>query len=141
MGLIDSRDPDKGIIEGRFITAVLNDQAKSILKDTRSEMGRRKFRQSKWLKVKAGINGNELDYSTISPIRFVDMKTRIVKKGYSRGTGRKVPPGKKRKKQHPVHNRIIWRHKKFIIRTLSFGFTDEVKESFRELAKNEGLIM
>ena len=141
MGLIDSRDPDKGIIEGRFITAVLNDQASSILSDSKAEMRRRRFRQSKWEKKSATVNNNELTYNTASVIRFVDMKTRMVKKGYSRGTGRKVPPGKKRKKQHPVHNRIIWRHKKFIIRTLSFGFTDEVKESFRELAKNEGLIM
>lgn len=140
MGLIDSRDPDKGIIEGRFITAVLNDQAKSIIGDSRAEMRRRNFDNPKWRKNHINVNGNEMNYDTIAATRFTDMKTRIVKKGYSRGT-RKVPPGKKRKKANPVHNRIIWRHKKFIIRTLSFGFTDEVKESFRKLAKDEGLIL
>lgn len=140
MGLIDSRDPDKGIIEGRFITAVLNDQAKSIISDSRAEMRRRNFDNPKWLKNNIKSDKNTLSYDTIAPTRFTDMKTRIVKKGYSRGT-KKVPPGKKRKKANPVHNRIIWRHKKFIIRTLSFGFTDEVKESFREMAKNEGLIL
>lgn len=140
MGIISSRDPDKGIIEGRFINYVLNDQAQSINIDVKAEMRRRGFSDPKWNRNEITVNDNYLSYTTIAATRFVDMKTRFVKHGYSRGT-RKVPPGKKRKKEIPVHNKILWRHKKFILRTLSFGFSDAVKDTMRELAEEEGLIM
>lgn len=136
MGIIDRRKTDIGIIEGRFITHVLNDQAKEILLDSKRAM--RGFTSNKWSRNGATVNGDTLTYEQIAPTRFVDMKTRR-SKGYTRGT-RKIPAGKRKKKNFPIHNKPIFRHKKFIVRTLSFGFTDEVKESFRQLAMDEGLL-
>ena len=136
MGLIDNRKGDLGVIEGRFIKHVLDDQASEILKDSKKAM--KGFKSAKWSKNKMVVDANTLTYDTIAATRFVDMKTRR-SKGYTRGT-RKIPGGKKKKKNFPVHNKPIMRHKKFIVRTLSFGFTDEIKENFRQLAKNEGFI-
>lgn len=136
MGLIDNRKGDLGVIEGRFIKHVLDDQAGEILKDSKKAM--KGFKSAKWSKNKMTVDANTLTYDTIAATRFVDMKTRR-SKGYTRGT-RKIPGGKKKKKNYPVHNKPIMRHKKFIVRTLSFGFTDEIKENFRALAKKEGLI-
>ena len=136
MGLIDNRKGDLGVIEGRFIKHVLDDQAGEILKDSKKAM--KGFKSAKWSKNKMVVDANTLTYDTIAATRFVDMRTRR-SRGYTRGT-RKIPGGKKKKKNFPVHNKPIMRHKKFIVRTLSFGFTDEIKENFRQLAKNEGLI-
>ncbi|HFK5518833.1 hypothetical protein CMU39_14205 [Elizabethkingia anophelis] len=136
MALLDRRDRETGIIEGRFITHVLNEQGDEILKDSKKQM--KGFTSAKWSRNKMTINDNTLTYDTVAATRFVDMKTRR-SKGYTRGN-KKIPPGKKKKKSFPIHNKPIFRHKKNIIRTLSFGFTDEVKNSFRQLAKNEGLI-
>ena len=136
MGLIDNRNGDLGVIEGRFIKHVLDDQADEILKS--SQRGMKGSKSAKWGKNKMTVDGNSLTYDTIAATRFVDMKTRK-SKGYTRGSN-KVPGGKKRKKHYIVHNKPIMRHKKFIVRTLSFGFTDEIKENFRQLAKDDGLI-
>ena len=136
MGLIDQRNGDLGIIEGRFIKHVLDDQADEILKD--SKRGMKGFKSAKWNKNKMQVDSNTLTYDTIAATRFVDMKTRR-SKGYQRGS-RKVPAGKRKKKNYIVHNKPIFRHKKFIVRTLSFGFTDEIKENFRKLAQDEGLL-
>ena len=136
MGLIDNRKGDLVVIEGRFNNHVLDDQAGEILKDSKKAM--KGFKAAKWSKNKMVVDANTLTYDTIAATRFVDMKTRR-SKGYTRGT-RKIPGGKKKKKNFPVHNKPIMRHKKFIVRTLSFGFTDEIKENFRQLAKNEGFI-
>ncbi|MDV4025249.1 hypothetical protein CMT52_13000 [Elizabethkingia anophelis] len=136
MPLLDRRNRETGIIEGRFITHVLNEQGDEILKDSKKQM--KGFTSAKWSQNKMTINDNTLTYDTVAATRFVDMKTRR-SKGYTRGN-KKIPPGKKKKKNFPIHNKPIFRHKKNIIRTLSFGFTDEVKNSFRQLAKNEGLI-
>ena len=136
MGLIDQRNGDLGIIEGRFIKHVLDDQADEILKD--SKRGMKGFKSAKWNKNKMQVDSNTLTYDTIAATRFVDMKTRR-SKGYQRGS-RKVPGGKRKKKNYIIHNKPIFRHKKFIVRTLSFGFTDEIKENFRKLAQDEGLL-
>lgn len=136
MGLIDNRNADLGVVEGRFIKHVLDDQATEILKDSKKAM--KGFKSAKWSKNKMSVDANTLTYDTVAATRFVDMKTRR-SKGHTRGT-KKTPAGKKNKKNYPVHNKPIMRHKKFIVRTLSYGFTDEVKEKFRQLAKDEALI-
>ena len=136
MGLIEQRNGDLGIIEGRFIKHVLDDQADEILKD--SKRGMKGFTSAKWNKNKMQVDGNTMTYDTIAATRFIDMKTRR-SKGYQRGS-RKVPGGKRKKKNYIVHNKPIFRHKKFIVRTLSFGFTDEIKENFRKLVQEEGLL-
>ena len=60
MGLIDQRNGDLGIIEGRFIKHVLDDQADEILKD--SKRGMKGFKSAKWNKNKMQVDSNTLTY-------------------------------------------------------------------------------
>ena len=131
MSLLDQRNSDLGVIEGRFIRQVLNDQAKEILADSKRVQRANNFTNPKWNNVSMVVDNQTLTYSQIAPLRFVDMKTRRVK-GHTVGN-RKVPKGKIRKKNFPVHNKPIMSHKRFIIRMLSFGFTKEVIQNFRDL--------
>ena len=139
MALLDRRNNDQGIVEGRFIKAVLEDQGKAIYSDINKLKARFSFTNPKWDKATVNISDDTMTYSAAAAERFVDMKTRKVK-GYTKGT-RKVPAGKIKKKiVFPIHNKVMWTHKKFIIKTLSFGFTGEVREQFQKLAKDEGLL-
>lgn len=139
MALLDRRNGEQGIIEGRFIQHVLQDQGKEIYGDIRKLQKRYNFKSNKWFTSSYSVSDKTMTYEHIAAQRFVDIKTRRVK-GYRKGT-RKVPPGKINKKiVFAIHNKPIWTHKKFIIKTLSFGFTEEVMENFRRLAKDEGLI-
>lgn len=131
MSILDERNSDIGVIEGRYIRKVLDDQAKEILEDSQRVQKRNRFKSSKWNKVTMNVDSNTLTYSHPSVLRFVDMKTR--KNNKAMRSTKKIPKGKTSKKNHPVHNIPVMRHKRFIIRLLSFGFTEEVKESFRKL--------
>ncbi|MHA7822468.1 hypothetical protein ACVVIH_06870 [Chryseobacterium arthrosphaerae] len=137
MGLSENRKRDVGIIEGLFIKKTLEDQAQSILEDSKRKMVG--FTNPKWNKRGMSVNDTTLTYSHISAFRFVDMKTIRAKAGYNPGS-KKVRKGKIKKKFFPVHNSPIFSNKRFLIRRLSFGFTDEVKNSFEQLAKNIGLL-
>lgn len=129
MSLISERNKGNSI-EERFIEQSLRDQAASILKDSRREM--RGFSQTKWRRVNMSVDKNSLTYEHLAVHRFVDMKTRKAK-NYSAAT-RKVKAGReKKKKNYPIHNKIIFSHKRFLIKQLSFGFTEEVKAQFRKL--------
>ena len=133
MSILDNRNTDDKIVEGRFVEQVLRDQAASILKDSRREM--RGFSQAKWRNVKMSVDKSSLSYQHLAVHRFVDMKTRK-SSNYSAGT-RKMRSGKQKKKNYPIHNKVIYQHKRFIIKRLSFGFTDEVKAQFRALVESE----
>lgn len=136
MNLLENRKSDIGIIEGRFITKTLNDEGNAILKDSEQVMRRRGFSSAKFYDHDISVNNNEMTYSHTAAERFVDMKTRNV--GATTSARKKVKrSGKVSKKSHPVHNKPIWSHKRFIIRKLSFGFTEEVKNTFREQLSKE----
>ncbi|WP_018676131.1 hypothetical protein [Riemerella columbina] len=138
MGLLDERKSEKGIIEGRFIKAMLEQYGEDVLKSSKRVRSRNQFRSSKWERSSISVSDNAVDYRIPAPMRFVDMKTRK-SKGYTRGT-RKVPGGKRKKKNYPVHNKPTMVHKKFLVKSLSYGFTEEVKQQFRALANREGLL-
>lgn len=132
MSLISERNKGNSI-EERFIEQVLRDQASSILKDSRREM--RGFSQAKWRNVNMSVDKNSLTYTHLAVHRYIDMTTR--KAGnYSAATRKLKLNREKKKKNYPIHNRIIFSHKRFIIKQLSFGFTDEVKAQFRKLQED-----
>ena len=118
MGLIDNRKGDLGVIEGRFIKHVLDDQAGEILKDSKKAM--KGFKSAKWSKNKMVVDANTLTYDTIAATRFVDMKTRKVK-------GRK-----KDKESHEIHNRIIMGNYAGIMNELTYGLTDQMKKMMQD---------
>lgn len=137
MGLSENRNRDIGIIEGLFIKKTLEDHAKTILEDTKQQM--KGFTSRKWSKRGISVNDNTLVYSHISAFRFVDMKTIRSKSGYGVGS-KKLRKGKIKKKFIPIHNKPIFSSKRFLTKRLSFGFTDEVKNSFEQMAKESGLL-
>lgn len=130
MNILEQRKTDIGIIEGRFITKTLEDEGKGMLEDSERVMRERDFSSAKFFNHSISVNENEMEYTHTAAERFVDMKTRNI--GRSTSKSKKVKrSGKTSKRSHPVHNKPIWTHKRFIIRKLSFGFTEEVKNTFR----------
>lgn len=135
MSLIDQRNTDIGIIEGRFIEASLKEYGDRVMRGSKKVMKQRGFSNPIWNRASVSVSQNVLDYDVALAQRFVDMKTRTAQ-GHTKGT-RKIPAGKKKKKHYPVHNKIVMGHKKHLVRTLSFGFTEEIKQQYRILLQNE----
>lgn len=135
--MLDDRNSDASVIEGRFVEQVLRDQAASILTDSRREM--RGFSQAKWRNVKMTVDKNTLNYQHLAVHRFIDMKTR--KASNYKASTRKMKGGRQKKGNYPIHNKVIFQHKRFIIKRLSFGFTDEVKAQFRKLVADENKVV
>lgn len=122
---------DIGVIEGRFIKRQLEIYGEDVLSSSKKVQRKSNFSSAIWDRAGVSVNGKSLTYRVPMAMRFVDMKTRT-SKGYTRGT-RKMPAGKKRKKNYPVHNKPTMAHKRYLVKMLSYGFTEEVKQQFRKL--------
>ena len=142
MSLLDRRNTSAGIIEQRFITASLEKMGKEIINDVTVSMNRSKtldkdrmkrlgykkkyykmgFSSSKFKNIAASADGNILTYTHNPANRYADM------------SNRKNKSGKKAKiNNHPIHNKPIWSNKRFLVKELSFGFTDAVKKQFSDV--------
>jgi hypothetical protein len=123
MSLLQSRENlSEQILQGRFIRKTLRDVAVDIANAQQSVMSSRGFENNDWFSGRGFIvTENTLDHNHLKKQRFVDMKTRTSKNGT------------KRKKSHPIHNKIIWGHYNNIIKELHFGFTNAVKEELRNI--------
>ncbi|MDN3665635.1 hypothetical protein ACFFU1_16780 [Algibacter miyuki] len=120
MSLLDERTKTaNAIAEGRFIAQVLKDESTEIDKDVKSRMNA--FASAFWSKRNFAVNTTTLTYTTLKKHRFVDMKTRQTENGVIK------------KKRHEIHNKPIFGHLNNIVRELSFGFTESVKEKFMKL--------
>jgi len=53
--------------------------------------------------------------------RFIDMKRRRTRDGVIK------------KKNYPIHNRILWGHANNVVRRITFGFTEDVKAKMRNI--------
>lgn len=110
------------ILKNRFINRVLKEAGTDIDKAQRRYMSSRGFEKQDWYTDRSfTAQGNALDISHLKKHRFVDMRFRNTDKG------------KKKKGAHPIHNKIIWGHRNNIIRELTVGFTEAVKQKMREL--------
>ena len=109
------------ILKGRFIKRVFSENSVYIDKSVSKEITTRGFESAEWGDRSFTISDSALTYQHLGRHRFVDMKTRNTKKG------------KIRKKNHPIHNRIVFGHYNNIIRDLKYGFTDAVKEELKTL--------
>lgn len=124
MSLLDSREQlSDQILEGRFIRRTSQTIAQEIDLAQSNFMSSRGFETENWYSGRGFVaTESGLDYSHLKKHRFVDMKIRHSSKGINR------------KKNHPVHNRIIWGHYNNMIKELHFGFTNAVKEELRKLS-------
>ncbi len=122
MNLLQQREKHKNdILEGKFIRKVTGEIATEIEKAQDSLMASRGFSDASWQERSFASTDKGLVYTHLGKHRFVDMRTRNTENG------------KKPKKSHPIHNRIVFAQYNNLIRELSFGFTDAVKQELREL--------
>lgn len=123
MSLAQTRDRfSQDILEKRFIKKTLQDVSQDIDKAQRNYMSSRGFENNDWFNDRGfKVSEGQLDYTHLKKHRFVDMKMRDSQKG------------KRRKKNHPIHNRILWGHYNNIIKELHFGFTHSVQEQLMKI--------
>ena len=120
MSLRDQRNKTKeAIIEGRFITHVLEKEGKEL----NADIGRRVagFSSALWDNRNFSVDENTLHYTHLKEHRFVDMKSR------------RSARGKKAKIFYAIHNRPLFGHANEIIKELTVGLTDGVREQMAQL--------
>lgn len=137
MSILERRNANIGVIEGLFIQKTLQDQAKVIMADTAKEM--KGFANAAWNKRTITVSGDTMTYTHNINVRFIDMKSKRARKGYNPST-KKMRAGRNQKKSLPIHNKPLFRHKKYLQRQLAFGFSDEVKAIFEKMARENNLL-
>lgn len=109
------------ILKGRFSKRVFTDTAADIDKAQKKFMNSRGFESPQWFDNTFQTSSSALVVQHLARHRFVDIKTRRTK------------TGKKRKKNHAIHNRIMFGHYNNIIRELKYGYTDAVIQEMKTL--------
>lgn len=125
-----------GTIEERFIEVSLRQTAADIMKDYRKKTAG--FRQERWNQVSMNVAGNTLTYTHLGVNRFLDMKRRktsstAAAEKKNRGKKKRSSTGGTKKRFQQIHNKIIYSHKVVLNKQLRYGFTEEVKQQFRDL--------
>lgn len=109
------------ILKGRFAKRVFTETAADIDKAQSKLMRSRNFKSPQWNDRTFTTSSSALVVQHLGRHRFVDMRTRNTK------------TGKKRKKSHTIHNRIMFGHYNNIVRELKYGYTDAVVEEMKTL--------
>lgn len=123
MNVLDKRTKyNDEINKGLFIRTSLKEVGRGINKDQTSMMQRRGFKTANFFTGRSfDVPGNVMHLDHFAKHRFVDMRSRVTKRGNIR------------KKSHPIHNRILYGHANTLVKTLSFGYVHAVKEQMQEL--------
>lgn len=112
-------DTREAIIEGRFITHVLQGEARELDQDIEKRTSG--FNSPFWKDRRFTVTGNRLSYQHARGHRFVDIRTRQSEKGI------------RKKRSYQVHNKPIFGHANQIVKEISFGLTDAVKEQMMDM--------
>lgn len=119
--LRESRDKiHDDVVKGQFIKNSLQRHGQEVDQEISKRMARAGFRSDFWSKRNFELNENTLSYKHLPQHRFVDIRTR------------KSKAGVKRKKNHPIHNRVHYGHLNNLARELMYGFTVAIKEEIKE---------
>ena len=122
MSLRENRNTNqRAILEGRFIRQSLEKHAKNVEDDISRSMKKAGFRSEFWSQRSFAINDDTMTYTHLPQHRFVDMRTR------------KTKEGAKRKKSHPIHNRIHFGNISTLARQLMYGFTESIKDELMKM--------
>lgn len=106
------------IAKQRFITHSLNKVAKEWETIQTREMSARGFENNDWYSGRGfTVTEDKLEVTHLKKHRFVDMKTRSTKSG-----------NKIKKHNHPIHNRIAYGMYNQLVKELSYGLTQSVKD-------------
>lgn len=119
---MESRNLSDQVLEKRFTKQVLQQNAQELRKGGERLMQSRGFDNNDWYTARSfTVTEDILGYTHLKKHRFVDMKTR------------KTQSGIIKKKNHPVHNKIIFGIYNNIIRELMYGYTEAVKQELRQI--------
>lgn len=122
MNRIDARkgSQENLILERRYIRLVLREEGDAILKEQNRKMSRSGFKSRELFSERA-IDATDtiLSYEHLAKHRFIDMRRRRTQEGVVK------------KKNYPIHNRILYGFANNIVRRLSFGFTESTRELMR----------
>ena len=120
--LAKRKDNARMMAEGRFIRHVLTEEANSLVDAQTKKMNEFGFSDSAFFSDRTTNMKTDFIQIQFSKLhRFVDIKTRKTKTEIIK------------KKAYPIYNRIVFGHIPNVVRRLSFGFTDDVVESFKKL--------
>lgn len=109
------------LLEKRFTRTVLNEEGADMRKDVQKKMSGASFQSRElFTDLKIDVTDTVLSYDHLARHRFIDMKRRRTRSGIIN------------KKNYPIHNRILYGYANNIVRRLSFGFTDAVKDQMRK---------
>lgn len=121
MSLISERNKRLDeVLKGKFIHSKLEETSKEIEALQRKEIA--SFNSSFWNNRSFRVSNGQLIYTHDKRHRYLDMKTRANKTG-----------SKKKKKSRSIHNKIIWGQYNYLIRELSFGYTEAVKNNIKNI--------
>lgn len=124
MSIRDQRNQNReAIYEGRFIKLVLERNAAEM--DKQIEKVVSPFRSPFWSFRNFTVNDNVLEYDHAKELRFVNMRTRMTKTGI------------KRKKAYKTHNQPLFHSANDVVRELTVGYTDAVREEMMKLDGTE----
>ncbi len=125
MNRLDRRkqSQDNLLLENRYIRQVLQEEGQDIRKEQTKKMSGAGFRSSElYRNRKINVSDTVLSYEHLAKHRFIDMKRRRTVNGVIK------------KKNYAIHNRILWGHANNMVRRISFGFTEDVKNKMNDLA-------
>lgn len=108
------------ILQGKFIRSKLKEVAQEIDKSQKKAISG--FKSSFWHNNVFNVSDNQMTLLHDNRERFVDMRTRLGKSG-----------NRNKKKNHPIHNKIIWSQYNYLTRQLAYGYTEAVKEELRQI--------
>lgn len=119
------------IIERKYLLQVLQDEGEALRQAHIAAIDKYNLVDSGTLRAgpditisQAGEFGGSLAVRHVKYQRFLDMKTRNTK------------DGKVRKRNYPIHNKIIFGHLNNIIVKLKYGFTDSVRQNLEQISEN-----
>jgi len=120
MSLREQRNKSReAIIEGRFINHVLTHEAKELDADIKKRISG--FDSPEWADYQFKAIENKLRYTHLKRHRYLDMKNR------------KSERGTRKKKFYNIHNRVLYGHANEIVKELTVGLTDGVREQMAQL--------
>ena len=120
MNLLDTRTDSDKVIEGRFVKHTLEEAGRKLLQAQGNAMTG--MRSAFWQNRSISVTDNVMKYQHLKQHRYLDMRTRAQADGT-----------KTKKKSRVIHNKIVMGHYAGIVKELSFGFTDAIKQQFAAL--------
>lgn len=118
MDLLDKRQKASNeLLQQRFIQRILKEESREIDMAQNKLMVSRGFNSPEFYQSRSfTVSDTNLQFDHLAKHRFVDMKTRLTQSG------------RKPKKSHPIHNRILYGHANNIVFRLSVEYTQRMKE-------------